>query len=177
MAKSPLDKLLLEQAPALACPGAEALRDTGRRNATGDGPADGEALFGDVLQTAPGSEPGRTAVVQFRRALLEVLQRGSILPLQLPLLGGRHHLLVTEVAGQIAHGRVLHGRLQEEGEGRLSTITLGPDRVYGTLEAAQGTLEFEARGGIAHLFVTPRRLPPLRRRAWLLPRKGSSQSY
>jgi len=166
VAKSPLDRALLDQAPALAA---------GRPSAADDGPV-AERVFGDILDaTPPGADPIRTRMVRFQRGILEQLGRGAVLELDLPLLNRRHRLLVTEVLGSITQGRVLRGRLLEDGHCRESTITLGRDRAYGTLVAPGSTLEFEARGNVAWLFVTPHQRPTLRRRAWLLPKSGSSQ--
>lgn len=166
MAKSPLDRVLLDQAPALAA---------GSESAAPGAPGS-ERVFGDTLDaTPPGGDPARTRAVRFQRGILEQLGRGAVLELQLPLLEGRYRLLITEVLGSISQGRVLRGRLLEDGRCRESTITLGEDRAYGTLVAPKGILEFEARGSVAWLFVTSDRRTHPRRRAWLLPKHGSSQ--
>ncbi|MCC5886640.1 MAG: hypothetical protein JJT88_09430 [Gammaproteobacteria bacterium] len=164
--KSPLDRVLLDQAPALAAGIEPALTEPERP----------ERVFGDALDaTPPGADPNRTCVVHFQRGILEQLSPAAVMELELPLLGGRYRLLINEVMGSIAQGRVLRGRLLEDGRCRASTITLGEDRAYGTLVAPRGILEFEAKGSVAWLFVTPHRPAPPRRRAWLLPKHGSSQ--
>ena len=167
MAKSYLDRVLLDQAPALA---------EGRTLAP-EGVVESEWIFGEPLDPPPaGKNPNRTHKVRFQRGILEQLGRGAVLELDLPLLGGRYRLQIDEVLGSVAQGRVLRGRLLEDGHCRESTITLGTDRAYGTLVAPGGTLEFEAKGSVAWLFVTPQQRVTLRRRAWLLPKSSSQAS-
>lgn len=166
MAKSHLDRVLLDQAPAL----------TAGRDSAAEDPAGATRLFGEVIDAPPrDADPVRTHVVRFQRGILEQLRRGTVLELDLPPLEGRYRLLITETLGSISEGRVLRGRLLEDGRCRESTITLGIDRAYGTLLAPHGTLEFEARGSVAWIIVKPQRSAPPRRRAWLLPKRGSSQ--
>lgn len=166
MAKSPLDRVLLNQAPALAAGPATAEQDASGRS----------ELFGEAIDALPpGADPSRTCMVRFQPGILEQLRRGAVLEFELPPLEGRYRLLISEVLGSITEGRVLRGRLLEDGLCRESTITLGTDRAYGTLVAPGGTLEFEAKGRTARVVMTPHRRSPRRRRAWLLPKSGSNQ--
>lgn len=166
MTKSLLDRILLDQAPALAA-SPDPVADDG---------SGGTKVFGAALDAIPpGADPARTCIVRFQRGILEQLRRAAVLELDLPQLGGRYRLLIREVLGSISEGRVLRGRLLEDGLCRDSTITLGTDRAYGTLVAPSGTLEFEAKGSVAWIIVTPHRRRPRPRRAWLLPKSGSSQ--
>lgn len=166
---SAIDKLLRTQAPARLW--GDDLKACSTPDAVFGQPIEGD--FGDARDGS--SRNRRTLMVHFNRAPLDTTRRGSVLVLQLPLLGGPCRLLATDVTGSIAAGRVLTGRVLEDPQCRTSTLTLGPDQVYGTIITARGMLELEARGTVAWIFITPASGPPAENQAWLLPR-GNSQA-
>lgn len=101
------------------------------------------------------------------------MRPGAVLVIRVPLLGGTCRLLATDVVAGTAEGTVIRGRVLEDPQSRVSTLTLGSERVYGSLLTPRGTLELEARGDIAWVFVTPFSDSGHERRAWLLPRNSS----
>lgn len=171
MAHSSIDKLLRAQAPAL-------LQGPSARPC-----AMPEAIFGEPIEDdsrsasrgthGSGRHTGRIRRLRFHRAPLDAMRPGAVLVIRVPLLGGTCRLLATDVVGSIREGRVLRGRILEDPQARPSTLTLGPDRVYGTLVTPRGTLELEARGDVAWVFVTPNTGSRQVQRAWLLPRNSS----
>lgn len=168
MAHSSIEKLLRAQPPAL-------LQRPHRQRCTVP-----EAVFGEPVDDAAhdlrhGSkhQPGHVQRLRFNRAPLDAMRPGAVLVIRVPLLGGTCRLQAIDVVGDIVEGRVLRGRVLEDPQLRASTLTLGKERVYGTLVTPLGTLELEARDDIAWIFVSPHSEPGCEQRAWLLPGNSS----